>query len=181
MFWPFVCTKNFLLDQTQRLYSGHNIPLTHRTDHSQWKCHFGNCIKMGWPKIWQGQPNQQLWLSIDFKLLYWIFLPCRHKIALSNLQKDFILSIYPVLEINHLDFFFKYNSQTPVIICIQINFISSVWSNCIDTVRALQSVILNIKSETQALFFYRECAIFASIILNRQYYMCALSWSAYFF
>ena len=27
--------KNFLIDQRQRQYSGHNIPLSHRTDHSQ--------------------------------------------------------------------------------------------------------------------------------------------------
>ena len=60
-----------------------------------------------------------------------------------------------MLEINHLDFFLtKYYS-----------YISSVWSNCINRVRAVQCVILNIKSENQALF-YRECAIFPSIILN---------------
>ena len=47
-----------------------------------------------------------------------------------------------MLEINHLDFFLtKYYS-----------YISSVWSNCINRVRAVQCVILNIKSENQALF-----------------------------
>ena len=33
-----------------------------------------------------------------------------------------------------------------------INYISSVWSNCINRVRVVQCVILNIKSENQALF-----------------------------
>ena len=59
-----------------------------------------------------------------------------------------------MLEINHLDFFLTYNSQALVIILFRwaINYISSVWSNCINRVGVVQCVILNIKSENQALF-----------------------------
>ena len=30
-----ICMKTFLIDQTQRQHSSHNIPLSHRTGHSQ--------------------------------------------------------------------------------------------------------------------------------------------------
>ena len=44
-----VCMKNFLIDQTQRQYSGHNIPLSHRTDTQPMKISLWelktNCIK----------------------------------------------------------------------------------------------------------------------------------------
>ena len=50
----FCMYENLLIDQTQRQYSGHNKPLSHRTDHSQWKYHFGNLkqitLEIGWPK-----------------------------------------------------------------------------------------------------------------------------------
>ena len=62
-----------------------------------------------------------------------------------------------MLEINQLDFFLTYNSQALVIILFRwaINYISSVWSYCIYRVGVVQCVILNIKSENQALFLQR--------------------------
>ena len=104
----FCMYENLLIDQTQRQYSGHNIPLSHCIDHSQWKYHFGNlkqiALKRGWPKtvhlamemctpgagctlnfehciVMQCFLNQQLWLSINYKLSDWILLPCRHTTA----------------------------------------------------------------------------------------------------
>ena len=84
------------------------------------------------------------------------------------MSDDFSYSLCPLLEINHLDFFLdKYNSQTPVIICIQMGhqlYFISVWSNCSNRVRAVQYAILHIEPENQH-YFHRECAIFASISL----------------
>ena len=69
-----------------------------------------------------------------------------------------------MLEINHRDFLLTHDSQI-LIICIQMghNYISSVWSNCINRVRVVQCVILTIKSENQALFLqgmHNFCIIF---------------------